>query len=56
MTNKKQRRNGTLQSSDTLTLCLLIVQLWSGVLITHWNRVWGEITSDERAVNGPGPG
>ncbi|MGX9742949.1 rpoE leader peptide RseD [Pseudocitrobacter corydidari] len=26
MTNKKQRRNGTLQSSDTLTLCLLIVQ------------------------------
>ncbi|KAA1046438.1 MULTISPECIES: rpoE leader peptide RseD [Pseudocitrobacter] len=26
LTNKKQRRNGTLQSSDTLTLCLLIVQ------------------------------
>lgn len=53
---QKTKRNGTLRKSDTLSFCLLIMQWWSGILITHGNRVWGDITSDERAVNGPGPG
>lgn len=33
-----------------------IAQRWSGVSIARGNLVWGDFTSDERAVNGPGPG
>ncbi|BDO01644.1 hypothetical protein KAM622c_12310 [Klebsiella quasipneumoniae subsp. quasipneumoniae] len=53
--DKKQKRNGTLLFSYTDTLSLLIMQILGGVLKTHGNWVWGDITSDERAVNGSGP-
>lgn len=32
-----------------------LMQILGGVLKTHGNWVWGDITSDERAVNGSGP-
>lgn len=52
---QKQMRYGTLQKRDTLTLCLLKLQLMGGVSIARGNLVWGDFTSDERAVNGPVP-
>ena len=39
--------------ADTL---LSLIHIWSGVSIARGNLVWGDFTSDERAVNGPGPG
>nr|WP_228756284.1 hypothetical protein [Klebsiella quasipneumoniae] len=53
--DKKQKRNGTLLFSYTPRVSLLIMQILGGVLKTHGNWVWGDITSDERAVNGSGP-
>ena len=53
---QKQMRYGTLQKRDTLTLCLLKLQLMEWRSIARGNLVWGDFTSDERAVNGPGPG
>ncbi|MBZ3655809.1 rpoE leader peptide RseD [Salmonella enterica subsp. enterica serovar Senftenberg] len=49
---QKQMRNGTLRNIDTLTCCLLIVRLMGGVS-KAWKFGLGDITSDERAVNGP---
>ncbi|VXC97508.1 hypothetical protein YERSI8AC_250260 [Enterobacterales bacterium 8AC] len=30
--------------------------VWLAVLFYAWRRIWGEFTSDERAVNGSGSG
>ncbi|HAT8014740.1 rpoE leader peptide RseD [Citrobacter rodentium NBRC 105723 = DSM 16636] len=36
MTHKKQMRNGTLQKQDTLTCCLLTVQLMEWRFANAW--------------------
>ncbi len=48
-------RYGTLQKRDTLTLCLLKLQLMEWRFDSAWKFGLGDFTSDERAVNGPVP-
>ncbi len=43
MTNKKQMRNGTLQKQDTLTCCLLVVQLKEWRFADAWKFGLGRL-------------